>query len=92
MEGRWGDGTTNRLWSKPTPLQIFNHPRGIGPKSLGFMRVFGDENFRYLFPSVWPAIRNLYLFIYRRVADLDFRGLFWAVCAFVAKIYGYGIL
>ena len=29
LESRWGDGTTNRLWSKLTPLQIFNHPPGL---------------------------------------------------------------
>lgn len=47
LESRWGDRTTNRDFDKLPPLQIFNHPRGLQPKNLGFMRVFSYENFRY---------------------------------------------
>ena len=63
-----------------------------GPKNLGFMLVFCESHLPLLGVIRWLSIGNLYLFIYRRGAALDFLGRSWGVYTLVAKISEYGIL
>lgn len=72
-------------------LEFLTTPWG-GLKSLGFMRAFGESHLPLLGVIRWLSIGNLYLFIYRRGAALDFIGHSWGVCTLVAKISEYGIL
>lgn len=79
-----------RRQTDPALEFLTSPPHGL--KNLGFMRVFCESHLPLLGVIRWRPIGNLYLFIYRRGAALDFIGHSLGACTLVAKISEYGIL